>query len=172
MDRRLRERHLGNWRQSAIAHRESVCRGPRGSPAGCAGARPRLESAHELCVRDGDRLAPEPRRPTPEDQGVFGHVTGQRERRDTLRAIGRALAAFGLPGVYFRPCVFMPTFHIHANQACGGIQIHVTEREAFEQTVATARVVLDESIFVKEWNTGTRLTHDEAIDDALSDVTS
>jgi len=47
-----------------------------------------------------------------------------------------------------------------------------TEREAFEQTVASARTVLDESIFVKEWNTGTRLTHDEAIDDALSDVTS
>ena len=51
-------------------------------------------------------------------------------------------------------------------------QLPPAEQEAFEQTVATARAVLDESIFVKEWNTGTRLTHDEAIDDALLDVTS
>ena len=44
------------------------------------------------------------------------------------------------------------------------------EREAFEQVVATARAALDESAFVREWNTGTTLTQDEAIDDALSDV--
>jgi len=43
------------------------------------------------------------------------------------------------------------------------------EREAFEQIVATARAALDEPIFVREWNTGTMLTQDEAIDDALSD---
>ncbi len=46
------------------------------------------------------------------------------------------------------------------------------EREAFEQVVATARAALDEPAFVREWNTGTRLKHDEAIDDALSDATS
>jgi predicted ATPase/transcriptional regulator with XRE-family HTH domain len=44
------------------------------------------------------------------------------------------------------------------------------EREAFEQVVATARAALDEPIFVREWNTGTMLTQDEAIDDALSDA--
>jgi tetratricopeptide (TPR) repeat protein len=44
------------------------------------------------------------------------------------------------------------------------------EREAFEQVVATARAALDESAFVKEWNTGTRLTQDEAIDAVLSDA--
>src|SRR6266571_7875505 len=43
------------------------------------------------------------------------------------------------------------------------------EREAFEQVVATARAALDESAFVREWNTGKTLTQDEAIDDALSD---
>ena len=47
-----------------------------------------------------------------------------------------------------------------------------TEREAFEQVVATARAALDESAFVREWNTGTTLTQDEAIDDALSDGTT
>jgi predicted ATPase/transcriptional regulator with XRE-family HTH domain len=47
-----------------------------------------------------------------------------------------------------------------------------TERETFEQVVATARAALDEPIFVMEWNAGTTLTQDEAIDAALSDVTS
>jgi predicted ATPase/DNA-binding XRE family transcriptional regulator len=44
------------------------------------------------------------------------------------------------------------------------------EREAFEQVVATARAALDEPAFAREWNTGTILTQDEAIDDALSDA--
>ena len=34
-----------------------------------------------------------------------------------------------LPGVHFRPAVFEPTFHKHAKIACGGCQIHVTDRE-------------------------------------------
>lgn len=42
------------------------------------------------------------------------------------------------------------------------------EREAFEQVVATARAALDEPAFGREWNIGTTLTQDEAIDDALS----
>ncbi|MGH2497138.1 MAG: ATP-binding protein [Ktedonobacteraceae bacterium] len=46
------------------------------------------------------------------------------------------------------------------------------ERKAFEQVVATARAALDEPAFVREWNTGTTLTQDEAIDDALSDGTT
>jgi predicted ATPase/DNA-binding XRE family transcriptional regulator len=46
------------------------------------------------------------------------------------------------------------------------------EREAFEQVVATARAALDEPAFEREWHTGTTLTQDEAIDDALSDGTS
>jgi len=44
------------------------------------------------------------------------------------------------------------------------------QREAFEQVVATARAALDELAFEREWNTGTTLTQDEAIDDALSDA--
>ena len=43
------------------------------------------------------------------------------------------------------------------------------DREAFEQVVATARAALDEASFAREWNAGTVLTQDEAIDDALSD---
>ncbi len=44
------------------------------------------------------------------------------------------------------------------------------EREAFEQIVARARATLDERTFGEEWATGVRLTHDQAIDYALSDA--
>ena len=33
-----------------------------------------------------------------------------------------------LPGVYFRPAVFEPTFQKHAKKTCGGCQIHVLDR--------------------------------------------
>jgi len=36
-----------------------------------------------------------------------------------------------LPGVFFRPAVFEPTFHKHARQTCGGCQIHVLDRQTF-----------------------------------------
>ena len=39
--------------------------------------------------------------------------------------------ALRLPGAYFRPAVFEPTFQKHAKQPCGGCQIHVTDRIAF-----------------------------------------
>ena len=42
------------------------------------------------------------------------------------------LHAFNLPGVRFRPLRFMPTFHKWANESCGGVQIHVTDRDTFK----------------------------------------
>ena len=36
-----------------------------------------------------------------------------------------------LPGVRFRPAVFEPTFHKHAQTSCGGCQIHVLDRRTF-----------------------------------------
>jgi uncharacterized protein YbbC (DUF1343 family) len=41
------------------------------------------------------------------------------------------LNARALPGVFFRPAVFEPTFHKHGRQTCGGCQIHVLNRRAF-----------------------------------------
>ncbi len=41
------------------------------------------------------------------------------------------------------------------------------ERVAFEQTVAAAKVELDEATFVHEWGAGSALSQDRAIDDAL-----
>jgi uncharacterized protein YbbC (DUF1343 family) len=40
--------------------------------------------------------------------------------------------ARGLAGVHFRPAGFEPTFQKHAKQPCGGCQIHVTDRDAFQ----------------------------------------
>ena len=36
-----------------------------------------------------------------------------------------------LPGVFFRPVLFEPTFHKHAKIGCGGVQIHVRDRRTF-----------------------------------------
>jgi predicted ATPase/transcriptional regulator with XRE-family HTH domain len=45
-----------------------------------------------------------------------------------------------------------------------------SERDAFEQTIATARAALGESAFGKEWVIGTEFTNNQAIDYALSDA--
>jgi uncharacterized protein YbbC (DUF1343 family) len=52
------------------------------------------------------------------------------------RRLAHALAATGLPGFVARPIAFEPTFHKHAKQTCGGVQIHVTDVRAF-RPVAT-----------------------------------
>jgi uncharacterized protein YbbC (DUF1343 family) len=50
--------------------------------------------------------------------------------------------ARGLPGVHFRPVVFEPTFQKHAKRACGGCQVHVTDRATF-QPVATGILLIE-----------------------------
>ena len=45
--------------------------------------------------------------------------------------VADALNGRRIPGVYFRPTVFEPTFHKHAQTTCGGVQIHVTDRASF-----------------------------------------
>ena len=47
-----------------------------------------------------------------------------------------ALNARRLPGAFFRPAVFEPTFHKHARESCGGCQIHVTDRQTFAPVLA------------------------------------
>ena len=42
-----------------------------------------------------------------------------------------ALNAYGLPGAWFRPVSFEPTFHKHVGKTCGGCHLHVTDRQAF-----------------------------------------
>jgi uncharacterized protein YbbC (DUF1343 family) len=57
-------------------------------------------------------------------------------------SLASAMNARGLPGVHFRATFFEPTFQKHAKQTCGGCQLHVTDRHAF-QPVRTAVELID-----------------------------
>ncbi|MBL8184566.1 MAG: DUF1343 domain-containing protein [Blastocatellia bacterium] len=46
-----------------------------------------------------------------------------------------ALEAYNFPGVAFRQTNFIPTFQKCASRLCGGVQIHVTDREAFTPVI-------------------------------------
>jgi uncharacterized protein YbbC (DUF1343 family) len=56
-------------------------------------------------------------------------------------ALVRRLREEQMPGVVFRPARFRPTFHKFASLDCGGVQLHVTDRAAF-QPVRTGLAVL------------------------------
>lgn len=51
------------------------------------------------------------------------------------------LNGLGLAGVFFRSCVFQPTFQKYAGVSCGGVQIHVTDRDSFEPWIAGIAMV-------------------------------
>jgi uncharacterized protein YbbC (DUF1343 family) len=51
--------------------------------------------------------------------------------------------ARGLPGVHFRPVFFEPTFQKHARETCGGCQIHVTDRRAFEPVRTAVELIAE-----------------------------
>ena len=55
--------------------------------------------------------------------------------------IARHLNGLDLPGVRFRPALFEPTFHKHANIACGGCQVHVLDRATFRPVHAGVAVI-------------------------------
>ena len=57
-------------------------------------------------------------------------------------AFAAAMNALDLPGAYFRPAAFQPTFQKHATQTCGGCQIHVTDRDDF-RPVMTGVALID-----------------------------
>ncbi len=46
--------------------------------------------------------------------------------------LAERLNALELPGVRFRPHYFLPTFQKHKDKVCGGAELHVTDRGAFE----------------------------------------
>jgi len=56
-------------------------------------------------------------------------------------AWAEALNAFDFPGVKFRHAFFQPTFCEFAGQSCGGIQLHVTDREAFTPVIVGLAMV-------------------------------
>jgi uncharacterized protein YbbC (DUF1343 family) len=52
-----------------------------------------------------------------------------------------AMNGAALPGAYFRPAGFEPTFQKHAKQPCGGCQIHVTDRAAFKPVITGVALI-------------------------------
>jgi beta-N-acetylhexosaminidase len=94
-------------------------------------------------------VAPSPNMPTPDTARVYPggclvEGTNLSEGRGTTRpfeligapwlngtALASTLDTVGLPGARFRSTVFRPMFHKHAGRTCGGIQVHVTDAEAF-----------------------------------------
>jgi uncharacterized protein YbbC (DUF1343 family) len=64
----------------------------------------------------------------------------------SAREYERRLESIGFPGVRFRATHFLPTFQKHAGEVCGGVQIHVTDRESFEPVsvgVAAVKTAFD-----------------------------
>lgn len=64
------------------------------------------------------------------------------------------LTAMELPGVKVRPVVFTPMFHKHAKEGCGGVQLHVTNRETFRPYltgVAFLKACYDQSPAAFRW---------------------
>ncbi len=98
---------------------------------------------------DAPWVIPSPNMPTLDTATVFPgavHLEGTQmsEGRGTTRPFelvgapyveaedyGRRLNALDLPGVHFRPTVFQPTFQKHAGRSCGGVQVHVLDRDRF-----------------------------------------
>jgi uncharacterized protein YbbC (DUF1343 family) len=108
---------------------------------------------------DAPWVMPSPNMPTLDSATVFPgtvHFEGTQlsEGRGTTRPFELVGAPFvdaedyaqrlndlKLPGVFFRSCMFRPTFQKHAGTSCGGVQIHVTDRNAFEPVIAGVAMV-------------------------------
>jgi len=104
-------------------------------------------------------ILPSPNMPTLDTAAVYpGQVllegTNVSEGRGTTRpfelfgapwidgaALASALNALGLPGVAFREAWFTPTFSKYQGEACGGCQVHVTDRGTFRPFAATLHVI-------------------------------
>lgn len=108
---------------------------------------------------DAPWVLPSPNMPTLDSATVFPgtvHFEGTQisEGRGTTRPFeligapyidpedyASSLNDLSLPGVFFRACVFQPTFQKHAGMSCGGVQIHVLNREIFEPVLAGVAMV-------------------------------
>jgi uncharacterized protein YbbC (DUF1343 family) len=104
-------------------------------------------------------VPPSPNLPTPDSAVVYpGMVliegTCLSEGRGTTRPFefvgapfirsrqyAEELNALHLPGVWFRPAHFQPTFQKWAGSMCGGVQLHVRDREAFEPYLTGIAVI-------------------------------
>ena len=99
---------------------------------------------------DAPWVLPSPNMPTVDAATVFpGTVHFEGTQMSEGRGTTRPFELIGAPyidpdkyadhlnslqfeGVRFRACAFQPTFQKHARVTCGGVQIHVTDRNVFE----------------------------------------
>ena len=117
------------------------------------------ERSHWLDETDAPWVLPSPNIPTLDSATAFPgtvHFEGTQlsEGRGTTRPFeligapyinpeeyARTLNQMDLAGVFFRSCVFRPTFQKHAGKSCGGVQLHVTNRNEFEPVVTGVAMV-------------------------------
>jgi beta-N-acetylhexosaminidase len=117
------------------------------------------EREHWHDQTDAPWVMPSPNIPTVDTATVFPgtvHFEGTQlsEGRGTTRPFelvgapyiaaedyARSLNAMNLPGVFFRSCIFRPTFQKHSGVSCGGVQIHVTDRQEFEPVITGIALV-------------------------------
>lgn len=108
---------------------------------------------------DAPWVLPSPNIPTLDSATVFPgavHFEGTQisEGRGTTRPFeligapyidpteyAEALNNLKFPGVFFRSCIFRPTFQKHGGVSCGGVQTHVLDRETFEPVVTGIAMV-------------------------------
>jgi uncharacterized protein YbbC (DUF1343 family) len=119
---------------------------------------------------DAPWVMPSPNMPTLDSATVFPgtvHFEGTQlsEGRGTTRPFeligapyveaeeyARRLNELDLRGVFFRSCIFRPTFQKHGGTSCGGVQIHVTDRNVFEPVMAgVAMVKVAHDLYPKEF---------------------
>ncbi len=85
------------------------------------------------CVLEGTNVAEGRGTTTPFE--IFGAPWMKSE------TLARQLNELNLPGVYFRPQYFTPTFAKYAKELCGGVFMHVTDRKAFH-SIKTSWAIL------------------------------
>ncbi|KAF0216990.1 MAG: hypothetical protein FD167_5162, partial [bacterium] len=51
------------------------------------------------------------------------------------------LNSLNLSGVYFRPNYYQPTFHKHAGQLCGGLQLHILDRQKYKPVITAVAIL-------------------------------
>ena len=104
-------------------------------------------------------VMPSPNMPTPDTALVYPGMclvegTELSEGRGTTRPfelvgapfldaqeLARRLRKMDLPGVLFRACSFVPTFHKHAGRSCHGVQLHVTDPRSFKPVLTGVAVL-------------------------------
>ena len=66
--------------------------------------------------------------------------------------LATALNRLNLPGVSFRPAIFQPTADKWADQRCGGVQLHVTDRTVFRPvTVGLHLITAVQNLYPEEF---------------------